>query len=100
MTKLQIPEVIMLLGQRYKEYRIHADMTQAEVAHLSGVSEATIKRFESGIATNITMGSFIALLKAIDYMDGLEEVLPALPMSPYLMAKLEEQKPKRVRHAK
>lgn len=100
MTKMQIPEVISLFGQRFKEYRIQADMTQAEVSYLSGVSEATIKRFESGVATNITMGSFIALLKAIDYMDGLQEVLPALPMSPYRMAKIESQKPKRVRHAK
>lgn len=100
MTKLQIPEIIALLGQRFKEYRIHADMTQAEVANMSGVSEATIKRFESGTATNITMGSFMALLKAIDYMDGMEEILPALPMSPYQMAKMEGKKPKRVRHAK
>lgn len=97
---MQIPEIIALFGRRFKEYRIHSDMTQAEVAQMSGVSEPTIKRFESGAATNITMGNFIALLKAIDYMDGLEDVLPALPMSPYQMAKIEEKKPKRVRHAK
>ena len=93
-------DIVMALGRRFKEYRIASQLTQAEVSEKSGVSLQTIKRFESGQTYNITMGNFIALLKAIDYVDGLTEILPEIPVSPYVMAKLEEKKPKRVHHGK
>lgn len=93
-------DIVMALGRRFKEYRIASQMTQAEVSEKSGVSLPTIKRFELGLTYNITMGNFIALLKAIDYADGLAEILPEIPVSPYALAKLEEKKPKRVRHGK
>lgn len=93
-------DIVMALGRRFREYRIAFQMTQAEVSEKSGVSLPTIKRFELGLTYNITMGNFIALLKAIDYADGLAEILPEIPVSPYAMAKLEEKKSKRVRHGK
>ncbi len=40
------------------------------------------------------------MLKAIDFTDGIADILPEIPVSPYVMAKLEERKPKRVRHGK
>jgi len=46
------------------------------------------------------MGNFISLLKAIGYVDGIAEVLPEIPVSPYVLAKLEKKKAKRVRHGK
>lgn len=84
-------DIIMALGKRFKEYRIASQMTQAEVSEKSRVSLPTIKRFELGLTYNITMGNFISLLKAIDYADGLAEILPEIPISPYVMAKLEEK---------
>lgn len=93
-------DIVKALGKRFREYRIASQMTQTEVSEKSGVSLPTIKRFELGLTYNITMGNFIALLKAIDYADGLAEILPEIPVSPYAMAKLEEKKPKRVRHGK
>lgn len=93
-------DIVMALGRRFKEYRIAAQMTQTEVSEKSGVSLPTIKRFELGLTYNITMSNFIALLKAIDYADGLTEILPEIPVSPYAIAKLEEKKSKRVRHGK
>ncbi len=92
-------DIVLALGRRFKEYRI-ASQTQEEVSAKSGVSLPTIKRFELGLTYNITMGNFIALLKAIDYAEGLAEILPEIPMSPYALAKIEQNKPKRVRHGK
>ena len=40
------------------------------------------------------------MLKAIDYMEGLGDILPEIPVSPYALAKIERKKPKRVRHGK
>lgn len=98
--RMPTADIVMALGKRFKEYRIASRMTQTEVSEKSGVSLPTIKRFELGLTYNITMSNFIALLKAIDYVDGLAEILPEMPISPYAIAKLEEKKPKRVRHGK
>jgi transcriptional regulator with XRE-family HTH domain len=95
-----VSEIVRALGSRFKEYRLAARLTQKEVADQSGVSLLTIRRFELGYSYNITMGNFIALLKAIDFTEGLGDVLPEIPVSPYALAKLEGKKPKRVRHGK
>lgn len=97
---MPVADVVKALGNRFREYRIAVQMTQAEVSKKSGVSLPTIRRFELGTTYNITMGNFIALLKAINFSAGLADILPELPPSPYAMAKAEMKKPKRVRHAK
>ena len=98
--RMPVADIVLALGRRFKEYRIASQMTQEEVSAKSGVSLPTIKRFELGLTYNITMGNFIALLKAIDYAEGPAEILPELLMSPYALAKIEQKKPKRVRHGK
>lgn len=98
--RMSVPEIIQALGRIFKEYRLAARLTQKEVAAQSGVSVLTIRRFELGYSYNITMGNFISLLKAIDFTDGISEILPEIPVSPYALARLDEMKPKRVRHGK
>ena len=99
-NKKSASEVIAALGKRFKEYRIASRLTQKEVSEKSGVSVLTIRRFELGYSSNITMANFISMLKAIDFTDGIADILPEIPVSPYAMAKLEARKPKRVRHGK
>jgi len=79
-------EVVADLGKRFKEYRIASRLTQKEVSEKSGVSILTIRRFELGYSFNITMGNFISLLKAIDFTDGIADIMPEIPVSPYAMA--------------
>lgn len=93
-------EIVAVLGRRFKDYRISCDMTQKEVSEKSGVSIITIRKFENGQLYNITLGTFIALLRAIGYAQGLDDVLPEIPVSPYELLKIQEGKRKRVRHAK
>jgi len=94
------PEIVATLGRRFKDYRIACDMTQKEVSDHSGVSIITIRKFENGQLYNLTLGTFIALLKAINFMQGLDDLLPEIPVSPYELEKIQEGKRKRVRHAK
>ena len=75
-------------------------MTQKEVSQQSGISVITIRKFENGKLYNITLGTFIELLRAIGFMQGLDDVLPELPISPYELEKIKQGKRKRVRHAK
>lgn len=93
-----IPELVRLLGSRFKEYRMRANMTQKEVAEQSGLTVTTIHKFESGAASNLSLGTFLLLMKAIGQIDSLDELLPDLPESPYLYK--EEKEIQRIRHKK
>lgn len=94
------PELIMELGSRFKEYRLTCRMTQKEVAEQAGVSLFTVKAFESGRAYNITMGSFLGMLRAISFLEEVEKLLPKLPPTPEMIEKLNKNKPKRIRNGK
>jgi len=99
-SQMYTPEIVAMLGRRFKDYRIGCDMTQKEVSEHSGVSVVTIRNFENGRMYNITLGTFIELLRAVGFMQGIDDVLPEIPISPYELEKIQQGKRKRVRHAK
>lgn len=91
-----IPQLVKLLGARFKDYRLRSNMTQKEVSEQSGPT--TIHKFESGAADNISLATFLLLLKAMGEIEALDDLLPELPPSPYLIRK--EKKVQRIRHKK
>lgn len=91
-----IPELVKLLGARFKDYRLRSHMTQKDVSEQSGITITTIHRFENGTSGNVSLGTFLLLLKAIGQIDALDELMPDLPPSAYLMK--EEKKVQRIRH--
>nr|WP_314498341.1 helix-turn-helix transcriptional regulator [uncultured Prevotella sp.] len=93
------PELIRLLGLRFKEYRMRCNLTQKEVAEQSGIGLTTIHKFENGISGNLSLATFILLLKVVGQVNALDDLLPELPESPYLIRK-EEKKAQRIRHKK
>ena len=93
------PELVRLLGARFKEYRMRCNLTQKEVSELSGIGMTTIHKFENGTAGNLSLSTFLLLLKVVGQIDALDDVLPELPPSPYLMRR-DEKKAQRIRHAK
>ena len=93
------PELVRLLGERFKDYRMRCNLTQKEVAERSGIGLTTIHKFENGTARNISLSTFILLLKVVGQINALDDVLPELPESPYLIRK-EEKKAQRIRHTK
>jgi transcriptional regulator with XRE-family HTH domain len=99
-SQMVTSEIVATLGKRFKDYRIACNMTQQDVSDKSGVSVVTIRKFENGQLYNMTLGTFIALLKAIDFTQGLDELLPEIPVSPYELEKIQQGKRKRVRHEK
>ena len=90
-------ELVRMLGTRFKDYRLRANLTQKEVAEMTGLSVLTVHRFENGSVKNISLGTFLLLLKAVGCIDDLNELMPAQPESPYLY-KENHQKIQRVRH--
>jgi len=93
------PELVRMLGGRFKDYRLRADMTQKEVAEMTGISVMTVYRFENGSVPNISLGSFLLLLKAVGCINGLDDLMPEQPDSPYLY-KENNRKIQRVKHKK
>lgn len=91
------PELVRLLGARFKEYRIRCNLTQKDVSEQSGVGLTTIHKFENGTAGNISLSTFMALLKVVGQIYTIDSILPELPESPYTMRK-NDKKAQRVRH--
>lgn len=91
------PELVRLLGSRFKDYRMRCNMTQKEVAEMTGLGLTTIYKFENGTATNLSLSTFILLLKVVGCIDALDNVMPELPESPYLVRE-KDKKVQRIRH--
>lgn len=93
------PELVRLLGSRFKEYRMRCNLTQQEVADQSGVGLTTIHKFENGTAGNLSLSTFMLLLKVVGRINAFDDLLPELPESPYLIRR-NDKKAQRIRHSK
>lgn len=75
-------ELIRELGKKFSAYRKRMGYTQKDISNKSGLSVFTISSFEKGSSTGITVTSFIKLLRAINFLEEFEKLLPTLPESP------------------
>ena len=96
--EFSIPELVRLLGTRFKDYRMRSHMTQRDVAEQSGLTVNTIHKFENGLVPNMSLSTFLLLLKAIGCINDIDELMPELPESPYLV-KDDGRKAQRIRHS-
>lgn len=77
------------LGHRIRNRRLERNISQAELAERSGLSRRTITSVEHG--EGATLSTLIALLRALQALDCLEQILPDPGPSPLLLAKLQEE---------
>ncbi len=77
------PDIIKILGERFKNYRLNSRQTQKDIADRAGISHKTVSSFESGKANNITMVNFLTMLRAIGQLQNIDDMLPEMPLSPY-----------------
>ncbi|MDE7102043.1 MAG: helix-turn-helix domain-containing protein [Bacteroidales bacterium] len=95
-TRYSDSEIIQILGERLRKYRIALGLTQAELSAKAGVSKMTIHKFESGTAGNVSMQTLLSLLRYTGLLGNFEALIPDVPASPY--SSLSNRK--RVRHGK
>ena len=95
-TRYSDSEIIHLLGERFRRYRIALGITQAELSAKAGVSKMTIHKFESGTAGNVSMQTLLSLLRYTGLLKNADALIPDIPESPY--SPLSNRK--RVRHGK
>lgn len=90
-------ECVAVLGARFRDYRIAMRHTQQEVATRAGVSLPTVRHFEQGRATNLSLSTLLALLRIVGLLQNIEQLLPPLPQDPSLVFKQQTKTIKRVR---
>ena len=83
------PELVRLLGSRFKEYRRRCNRPQKEEEEQSGIGLTTIHNFENGTANSVSLSTFILLLRVVGQVNALDDVLPELPESLYLVRREE-----------
>jgi len=80
-SKLLADETILAeMGERIARSRLDLQFTQADVAEQAGVSKRTVERIESGASAQ--MSSFIRILRVLDLLPGLEQMIPETGPSP------------------
>lgn len=84
-------EIVSIIGERFREYRLAALLTQQEVADIAGVSKTTVYSFENGRLPNVSFRTVVDLLRAIGMIDKIDDILPEIPISPYLMSSSKKQ---------
>ena len=87
-------EVALRLAQAIKAWRISpqgAAISQLDLARKSGIGLTPLKRFEKTGA--ITLRNLIAILRALNLLDGLDTLIPA-PDAPGPLALLAAERKK------
>lgn len=76
-------DIIVSLGARFRDYRMALRLTQKEISEQSGVSVMTIVRFERGESVSIRLDNFVALMRSIQKLEWIAEVIPSIQTSLY-----------------
>jgi hypothetical protein len=90
-------EIALELAQAARAWRIEpagAALSQADAAKKAGIGLTPLKRFEKTGA--ITLGNFIALMRALGLVDRLGELIPS-PDEPNPIELLEQERHAKVR---
>jgi hypothetical protein len=92
-------EIAARLARAIRAWRISpqgAAMSQVDLAHKSGIGLTPLKRFEKTGA--ITLRNLLALLRALDLLDGLENLIPEPDApGPLELLAAERKRPRRKR---
>ena len=88
-------ECIRDIGQRIKIYRIMREISQQDLADMTGVSKRSISRLEQG--ETVQVDTLFKVLLALNLGDNIEVLVPDQTIRPSYYLKKSENGPKRVR---
>ena len=83
------------IGERLKQYRINAGLTQQDLENKSGVSVRSISRLEQG--ASVQLESLIKILSALNLESNIDLLIPDQTKRPSFYLKDYEKPKKRVR---
>lgn len=77
--------IVAELCKKIKSVRLSCCLSQQEFAEKSGVSIITIKRIESCKVSDITLGTLLKIMRVSGTLEGIVDLIPDLPESPFLI---------------
>jgi len=80
-------EIVNILADRLKQYRLNANLTQTNLAKKAGIHIQTVKNLENGKPPSLL--TFIQVMRALDLLNNLEHFLPDIGISPIELLKLK-----------
>lgn len=86
--------ILKELARSIKQLRLKKNYKQNELAEKAGIHRVTLSEFENG-ERNISLLTFIELLRALNELELLEIFKVQTTISPLQMAKLESKKRQR-----
>jgi len=85
--------IIRDIGRRLKQIRLNKNISQQELSERSGVHRTTISKIETG--RKISLLTLIQLLRGLEELGRLENIIPEERISPIQLAKLRGKKRER-----
>lgn len=82
--------ILSEIGERIKRARIDQRMTQQEFAKKAGVSNRAISMIENG--GDFQIGTLINLMRALGYLENINNLLPELAINPEDYASIGKQR--------
>ena len=95
MKKENNQDYIKSIGERLKQYRVNARMTQQDLENKSGVSVRSISRLEQG--ASVQLDSLITILRALNLETNIDLLIPDQTKRPSYYLKEHEKTKQRVR---
>lgn len=86
--------ILQEIGRRFKELRLQRGIQQKTLGEIAGVSTGSIIRFEKG--EPMSTENLIKVMRAMNLLNNLEQLIPEQPISPLLLKKLQKKVNKRV----
>ncbi len=89
--------LLKVIGQKVKQLRLAANLSQKALAERCGLSEFSISQIENGKNTSVL--SLLAILRALNELDMFYRFFQEEPMSPIAYAEVmrKSRKPQRIR---
>lgn len=73
-------DVLAEIGRRLRRVRLDRNLSQAALAEEAGVGRMTLQRIEEGQSASMT--SLARILRALDLLEGLNQLIPEQEPSP------------------
>ena len=86
-------EIIKQIGEKIRAARLNNNITRDELQRITGIHSKTIGDAEAG--KNITLATLVAILRGMNMLDMLNELLREESVSPVMMARYGGKAPKR-----
>jgi len=88
-------EILELIGKKLQEYRVSKNISQKQLAEITGVSRSRISDIENGSPSSLV--SLIEIMRALKILDNIELLIPSVVKSPREVLKETLKKRKRAR---